>query len=574
MNCEHAIALISARIDGELSPADRAALESHLAECPACAATAEAFELQDADMRHAFDERRHQAGTVAERVAENLPRFTPADRWRKLRRRARPFLFGVTLAATLAGLAWFLAVQTPPPAEPSKHSPGADTDEPFGGLTPRPRTPAPSAPPIEIGQNLHTKPGERRRATLPDGSILYVNQDTTVTLDRERHLSLSNGEVFVEVTPIREGVGPFVVQTPKREVTAVGTKFDVRADGAQTDVLVTQGSVAATGVGDRILAGRELSRDGTIGDAPRASYRLDWTRDLMAAADTPLVPGSEYSGGALVAVDPYGQEAKLTLRKYHVDVHIEDGFARTTIDQTYFNHANWQLEGTFYFPLPPDASLSRLAMYVDGKLMEGGMVERDYGRQVYETIVASQRDPALLEWVDGSTFKMRVFPLEARKEKRIILSYTQKSARRYGQIDVSLPGRAQPASGARLVVPRPRQGRRRPSLASSPSHPEMTMQKDGGDLLLDTADGQGRSQPRCGAGRWPSRRRLAADAVRFSGAEHDGNRYLMLRYRPALSIADRKRNRAAAQLGVPVRVVRRPRSAAGPYADRDYPRVC
>ena len=229
MNCERAIALISARIDGELSPADSAALESHLAECPACAATAEAFELQDADMRHAFDKRRHQAGTVAERVAENLPRFTPADRWRKLRRRARPFLFGVTLAATLAGLAWFLAVQTPPPAEPSKHSPGADTDEPFGGLTPRPRTPAPSAPPIEIGQNLHTKPGERRRATLPDGSILYVNQDTTVTLDRERHLSLSNGEVFVEVTPIRERRRP--VRGADAEARGNGRGHQVRRPG-------------------------------------------------------------------------------------------------------------------------------------------------------------------------------------------------------------------------------------------------------------------------------------------------------------------------------------------------------
>ena len=67
-----------------------------------------------------------------------------------------------------------------------------------------------------------------------------------------------------------------------------------------------------------------------------------------------------------------------------VDVHVEDGFARTTIDQTYFNHNSWRMEGTFYFPLPPDASLSRLAMYVEdgdsSRLMEGGMAERDHAR--------------------------------------------------------------------------------------------------------------------------------------------------------------------------------------------------
>src|SRR6267143_1496144 len=66
--------------------------------------------------------------------------------------------------------------------------------------------------------------------------------------------------------------------------------------------------------------------------------------------------------------------------------------------------------------------------------MEGGMVERDYGRNVYESIVTKQQDPALLEWVDGSTFKMRVFPLEPRQEKRIVLSYSQRVSNLYGQL--------------------------------------------------------------------------------------------------------------------------------------------
>ena len=136
--------------------------------------------------------------------------------------------------------------------------------------------------------------------------------------------------------------------------------------------------------------------------------------------------------------------SNLSLRQFHVDVHIEDGFARTTIDQTYFNHTWQQLEGTFRFPLPADASLSRLAMYVNGKLMEGGMVERDYGRNVFEQIRHTRRDPALLEWVDGSTFQMRVFPLEPRQEKRILLSYTQRLPSDYGKSVYRFPeiGRA------------------------------------------------------------------------------------------------------------------------------------
>src|SRR5262249_4748896 len=220
-------------------------------------------------------------------------------------------------------------------------------------------------------------------------------------------------------------------------------------------------------------------------DAPRASHVLDWTRDLMAAAESPLVPGSDKCGGALVALDPAGQEAKLKLRKFHVDVHIEDGFARTTIDQTYFNDNPWRMEGTFYFPLPPDASLSRLAMYVDGNLMEGGMAERDYARAVYEEIRYTQRDPALLEWLDGSTFKMRVFPLEGRQEKPIILSYTQRLSGLYGQTEYRFPAghslqqvdswsfHARVKGGAELTW-------------SSASH-TLQAAKEGADLLLNGA---------------------------------------------------------------------------------------
>jgi ferric-dicitrate binding protein FerR (iron transport regulator)/tetratricopeptide (TPR) repeat protein len=538
MNCERAIELISARIDGELSPADEAALELHLGDCPACAATAEAFELQDAEMRHAFDDRRHQAGAVAERVADRLPRHrSRATRWKRFRRRARPYVFGALLVAAAVGLTLFLTSHRKPRAVPP--SPADGSAEPVAVLTARPRPATPPATPLTVGQTLRTKAGERRRALLPDGSVVYVNQDTTVTLDRERHLALTSGEVFVEVTPVRDGVGPFVVQTPQREVTAVGTKFAVRAGAAKTGVLVTQGYVLASGVDGLIPAGSELSPDGAVAGAPRASYLLDWTRDLMAEADTPLVPGSEFGGGALVAVDPYGQQAKLSLRKYHVDVHVEDGFARTTIDQTYFNHANSRLEGTFYFPLPADASLSRLAMYVDGKLMEGGMVERNFGRQVYEKIVASQRDPALLEWVDGSTFKMRVFPLEARQEKRIVLSYTQRLPNDYGRMAYRFP------AGHSLEVVRDWSFHARVKggaglAAESPSHPEMRVGQDGSDLLVGAAE-HNVAVNRDVVLYLTDPAPATTDVARFSGAAQDGYRYLMLRYRPQLDARAEKR---------------------------------
>jgi hypothetical protein len=271
---------------------------------------------------------------------------------------------------------------------------------------------------------------------------------------------------------------------------------------------------------------------------PRMSHLLDWTRDLVASAAPPLVPPSAYVGGALVAADSQGHSAPLTLRKYHIDVHIEDGFARTTIDQTYFNHTLGRLEGTFFFPLPADASLSRLAMYVNGELMEGGMAEREYARTVFEQIVTKMKDPALLEWVDGRTFKMRVFPLEPRQEKRIILSYTQRLPNLYGRLSYRFP------AGHSLGTVRDWSFHARVKNGAAidwhcDSH-TLTPRVEGADLLLDAGMRQA-AMDRDIVLDWSDQ--PGAGTARFSTAEQDGYRYLMLRYRPNLPGKARRQRR-------------------------------
>jgi ferric-dicitrate binding protein FerR (iron transport regulator) len=438
-------------------------------------------------------------------------------------------------AAAAACVALFLhAMQHRPGASLASRHPVPATFRFDGpeGLTARSRPPAPAPQPLTVGELLHTQAGQRRRVALPDGSVLYVNENSAVKLDAERRLTLSSGEVFVEVAPREQAA--FVVHTPQREVSALGTKFAVRAGEAGTSVVVTQGKVRVSGVEGLLQAGQQLP-PGTAASAPapRASHLLDWTRDLMTLAEAPLVPDSRFAGGALLTVDPNGQEAKLSLRKYHVDVYIEDGFARTTIDQTYFNHEYGRLEGTFYFPLPPDASLSRLAMYVDGKLMEGGMAERDHARNVFEQIMYTRRDPALLEWVDGSMFKMRVFPLEGRQVKRIVLGYTQRLSSLYGRTQYRFP------SGHNLDVVHDwsfhafvKGGDR--FAWNSESH-KLKETRVGGDLVLDGEAKDVKIDRDATLSFFENAGPVQGfDSVRFSSAEHEGTRYLLVRYRPEL----------------------------------------
>ena len=72
--------------------------------------------------------------------------------------------------------------------------------------------------------------------------------------------------------------------------------------------------------------------------------------------------------------------------------------ARVAIDQTFHNPAPRVMEGMFRFAIPGDASLQRLAMYVEGRLTESAVVERMAARRIYEDVVYRRLDPALLEW--------------------------------------------------------------------------------------------------------------------------------------------------------------------------------
>jgi tetratricopeptide (TPR) repeat protein len=484
---------------------------------------------------------------------ETIVRVTPqpaeAPRLLRIRRRLS---IAMSAAAALAAcwVAYYAATRGPVPFDPRPHTkdvaalPRDLKGNPFLGQTAKPRPQAPRPTTLAAGQAIATEHGQRRRVVLADGSILYVNENTSLRQPSPRRLVLDKGEIYLEVAPRPDGE-QFVVETPERKVTAVGTHFGVLASGVGSGVLVTQGKVKVSDVPGDVPAGQQVPAGKKQAQtAPRASHVLDWARDLMTAADASLVPARQHEGGALVAIDPNGQELQLSLRKYHIDVHVEDGFARTTIDQTYFNDTWGRLEGTFYFPLPPDASLSRLAMYVvdgkDCKLNEGGMAERDHARNAYETIRHERRDPALLEWVDGSTFKMRVFPLEAWQEKRIVLSYTQRLPSLYGVVKYRFPG------GLNMPVVRDWSFNVDVKNAANwdvvcASHPDANRATPrDNEVSLDYHAKH--VKPDRDVALELREREAPADGASFSTHLHDGQRYFMARYRPKLdSKAERQR---------------------------------
>ena len=87
--------------------------------------------------------------------------------------------------------------------------------------------------------------GEQRMLTLEDGSRIYLNTDTrlTVHFDKDQRLvRLAEGEALFDVA--KNPSRPFIVDAGDKQVRAVGTEFLVRRDPHEFSVTLMEGKVA------------------------------------------------------------------------------------------------------------------------------------------------------------------------------------------------------------------------------------------------------------------------------------------------------------------------------------------
>ena len=94
------------------------------------------------------------------------------------------------------------------------------------------------------GDHYTTPIGGIDTVALHDGSHVTLNTDTSIRVslgEHERRIQLEKGEAFFEVA--KDNTRPFIVYAGEKRVMAVGTKFSVRRDHDDIQVVVTEGRV-------------------------------------------------------------------------------------------------------------------------------------------------------------------------------------------------------------------------------------------------------------------------------------------------------------------------------------------
>jgi len=93
-------------------------------------------------------------------------------------------------------------------------------------------------------EHYATAVGARQSVSLPDGSVLTLNTAThlrTVVNANGRKVWLDDGEAYFDIA--HDKAHPFVVMAGDRRITVLGTRFLVRRQGDQVNVVVEEGRV-------------------------------------------------------------------------------------------------------------------------------------------------------------------------------------------------------------------------------------------------------------------------------------------------------------------------------------------
>jgi transmembrane sensor len=174
------------------------------------------------------------------------------------------------------------------------------------------------------GSFFQTGVGEMSTVTLADGSTVTLNTRSRVEVNyspERRGVTLISGQALFEVAKNKDR--PFVVTAGPRQVTALGTAFDIRLDGQKVQVTMVEGKVKVEATRPTLLqkvttperelvAGQQLTASldavrATVAPADAATT-TSWRQGRVVFADTPLTQAvaemNRYAATPILIGDP------------------------------------------------------------------------------------------------------------------------------------------------------------------------------------------------------------------------------------------------------------------------------
>ena len=155
-----------------------------------------------------------------------------------------------------------------------------------------------------------------------------------------------------------------------------------------------------------------------------------WTKRplalLAASALIGLAMWPISAARAQVTLEAKGENTQsLRAKKMEAEIQIKGAFSQTRVLTTFQNELSSQTEADFTYTVPSGAVVTGFAYWFKGEKVVARVVEKERALRIYDTIKNVRRDPALIEQIDATTFRARIFPIEPNADLKVEMRWTQ-----------------------------------------------------------------------------------------------------------------------------------------------------
>ncbi len=299
---------------------------------------------------------------------------------------------------------------------------------------------------LRAGAAIETDAGARALVRLPDGSGAFLRGGSKLVVG-EDEVVVERGEYWLDA-PVLERKGLVHRAGPAR-VTAAEAGLSIAITDGGATVYVARGmAVVSTDAGRvEVNAGEQARIADGKAEVSAVAFWDDWTGGMADGAAISLGAGAGTIYGVDVGAPPGTPAQPLQIKQQSVRAVLREGLSETEVDQTFFNPGARDVEGWYWFAVPDGASVTGFAVETDGVLVEGEVIERREAAKQYGVAKSSGHAPAILEWVDGKSFRARIYPVPAAGTRRVVMRYLELRPMVDGKLSYVYP---MGQSGARI----------------------------------------------------------------------------------------------------------------------------
>ena len=130
-------------------------------------------------------------------------------------------------------------------------------------------------------------------------------------------------------------------------------------------------------------------------------------------------------GSLLFKTDTHGRYVPAATVSTDVELKVTGMIARATVTQEFKNDTEQWLEGIYVFPLPEDAAVDHLKMFVGERIIEGKIKPREEAKKIYTKAKREGKKASLIEQQRPNLFRNSIANIAPHETVKVVIEYQQ-----------------------------------------------------------------------------------------------------------------------------------------------------